>query len=514
MSMDLRTLFQRSAQFHSASPAVIDASGSYTFAQCWTRGVQLANLLIERGARPGDRVASLDGNSIQAVDIWIACAVGGFVRVPLYSRDSRRSQAVMVDNVAARVLVINEEDEELIAATADGELLQPDIVIVRGDDYAMLLAEHSASVPDVAIDEDDICLIRHTSGTTGKPKGVPNTHRQWLALSRDCGSFIPRVQSGDTFMHVAPTSHASGYFTPLMWAAGACQVMPPGAKPDMVLDWFMKHRVHYTFMPPPLLNMIVRQAEETGVRVAGLKALLIGSAPISAELIRRAAAVFGQECMHQIYGVSEAVTPVAMGPEEWFANPPGSVPFHSIGRPLPGAGVEVRDEENRPLAIGAEGELAIRCDGQMTGYFGNTDAVRAQTAERIVDGWIRTGDMARIDSNGYVYLLDRKSDLIISGGFNIYPAELERVIAEHPDVIEATVFGVPHETWGETPWAVCYVTDEATATEADIVDLVREHLGSMKKPTRVFFVREPLPRNPVGKIQRRAVRDTLTTGTS
>lgn len=509
--MDMRTLFQRSAQFHGDASAVIDSSGCYTFAECWTRGVQLANLLLQRGARPGDRVASLEGNSIRATDIWIACAVGNFVRVPLYSRDSRRSQAVMIDNVAARVLVIDQEDDELIAATQEGELRKPDIIVVRGGDYPALLAESSARVPDIAIDESDICLIRHTSGTTGKPKGVPNTHRQWLALSRDCVSFIPPAQPGDTFVHIAPSTHASGYFAPMMWAAGACQVMVPSAKPDVVIDWLIKHHARYTFMPPPLLNMIVRQAEESRVRVTGLKALLIGSAPISAELVRRAAAVFGSECLHQIYGVSEAVTPVAMGPAEWFADLPGSIPLHSIGRPLPCADVEVRDEENRPLPIGTEGELAIRCDSQMTGYFGDTDEVRAQTAERIVDGWIRTGDMARIDRNGYVYLLDRKSDLIISGGFNIYPAELERVIAEHPDVIEVTVFGIAHEKWGETPWAVCYVTDSATVVESDIVDLVRDQLGSMKKPTRVHFVREPLPRNPVGKIQRRAVRDTLIT---
>jgi acyl-CoA synthetase (AMP-forming)/AMP-acid ligase II len=192
-----------------------------------------------------------------------------------------------------------------------------------------------------------------------------------------------------------------------------------------------------------------------------------------------------------------------MGPEQWFAEVEGSTPIRASGMVMPFSQVAIWDEDNNPLPQGETGEIAARADGQMTYFWNNPDA----TAERIVDGWIKTGDIGRIDRNGYLYVVDRSDDMIISGGYNIWPSELEQVIAHHPDIIEVAVFGIPHPKWGETPLALCMVRSGHQVTETEIIERVAEELGSYKKPAKVIFQTEPLMRSPVGKITRKAMRE-------
>jgi acyl-CoA synthetase (AMP-forming)/AMP-acid ligase II len=193
---------------------------------------------------------------------------------------------------------------------------------------------------------------------------------------------------------------------------------------------------------------------------------------------------------------------VFMGPKEWFSEAPGSDPVVAAGRVTPFAELEIRDDENKPVPNGTEGEIAIRCDGQTKEIWNEPEMTR----QRIVDGWVLTGDIGRLDDNGYLYVVDRKDDMIISGGFNIWPAELESVIVEVPGVREAAVFGVPHEKWGETPLALVVTEEDAELAEEDVIEACRSRLGSYKKPTEVRFRHEPLPRSVVGKIQRKELR--------
>jgi acyl-CoA synthetase (AMP-forming)/AMP-acid ligase II len=206
--------------------------------------------------------------------------------------------------------------------------------------------------------------------------------------------------------------------------------------------------------------------------------------------------------MYQGYGQTEALPVCMMGPQEWFSDLEGSEPLRSAGRPLPFADLEIRDDDNLPVATGMEGEIAIRCDGQMPGFWQDEEL----TASRLVDGWVLTGDIGKFDQNGYVYVLDRKDDMIISGGFNIWPAELENVILDHPDVVEVAVIGIPHPRWGETPLAICVVKEGAAVTATDIQALCGDRLGSYKKPSEVVLRTEALPKSPVGKIQRKVLR--------
>ena len=197
-----------------------------------------------------------------------------------------------------------------------------------------------------------------------------------------------------------------------------------------------------------------------------------------------------------------------MAPQQWFAEIEGSEPLRACGMPLPFAELEIRDEANRPLPPGETGQIVVRCDGQMSGFWEDPAATR----ERLVDGWVLTGDIGRIDANGYVYMLDRAGDMIISGGYNIYPAELENVLASHPGVIEAAVFGVPDERWGETPTAVCVIDGKTAVSERELIALCTERLGSYKKPRQVVLRTEPLPKSPVGKVRRKELREPYWAG--
>ena len=197
-----------------------------------------------------------------------------------------------------------------------------------------------------------------------------------------------------------------------------------------------------------------------------------------------------------------------MNSNQWFADTVGSNPLRSCGLALPFSEVEIWDEDNNPVAPNEVGEIVARSDGMMSEFWNNPEA----TAERIVDGWIKTGDLGKLDTNGYLYVVDRADDMIISGGFNIWPAELENVLAGHADVLEVAVFGVPHERWGETPHALCVVSEGSSVTAEELTEFVSNDLGSYKKPGGVTLTTEPLPKSPVGKIKRKDLREPFWVG--
>jgi acyl-CoA synthetase (AMP-forming)/AMP-acid ligase II len=252
--------------------------------------------------------------------------------------------------------------------------------------------------------------------------------------------------------------------------------------------------------------MLAAETTATTRDLSGLECILVGGAPITDATANAGRRVFG-DVLFQIFGQTEAVPLTLMTPAEWFGEHEGSTPMRAAGRVLPFARVEARDEDGNVVPLGCEGELWAQVEGQMREFWGDDEHTRRMTRERLVDGWVRTRDIGRIDVNGFVYILDRADDMIVSGGFNIWPAELETVINDHPDVVEVAVFAIPHEKWGEAPMAVCRVEEGAAVTEDEVIALVVEHLGSYKKPSRVEFTTDPLPKTVVGKLMRKALRD-------
>ncbi|MFG2039816.1 class I adenylate-forming enzyme family protein [Dactylosporangium sp. NPDC048998] len=498
--LDVRTAMRRSAQFHSDLVAVRSGGRELTFATAWQRGVRLANALGELGVKPGDRVAVLEDNSLEAADFYVGTAAGNLVRVPLYRRNSAESHAYMLKHTQCKAVVVSQQ----YAHELDGvDRKLPGLrVIVRDDGYEEWLAGFSDEDPDPVVGLDDVFIIRHSAGTSGRAKGVAYTHRAWMSATRDWFYQLPPVNMGDSMLHVAPISHGSGYLFLPIWLGGGLNVLAPSFDGRQVIDDLRDDRITHFFAVPTMLADIVERVGGEPQDLPALKVVMVSGAPISEKTARAAHRVFG-DTLYQMYGQTEAVPVTFMGPQEWFRDRPGSNPVLSAGRVMPFAELEIRGEGNQPLPVGEQGEVAIRCEGQMTGLWGDPE----QTARRLVDGWVLTGDVGRLDARGFLYILDRVDDMIVSGGFNIWPAELERVISALPGVREVVVVGAPHERWGETPVAEVILEEGAEVPAATVVAACREQLGAYKQPGRVVFRTEPFPRSPVGKLQRKAVKE-------
>ncbi len=504
--MDVRSMMRRAARFYANREAVVWRDRRLSFAEAWTRGLRMANALIDLGLRPGDRVGVLEDNSIEAADIFLGAAAAGLVRVPLYPRNGREAHAHMLGHTGCRVLVVAENHAHEIDGLID-ELPDLERVIVRGADYEDWLAAQSDTDPDVAIDPEDNYIIRHTGGTTGQSKGVAYTHRAWLAAGRDWFYLYPPVEPGDKCLHVGPISHGSGYLFVPVWLGGGSNVLLDHFDVGQTIDLMEREGIGYMFMVPTMLNAVnhfpgVRQRDWSK-----LKCILISASPIADDTALTAREIFG-DALYQGYGQTEVLPVAMMGSRQWFAEVEGSNPMRACGMTLPFAELEIRGEDNEALPYGEVGQIAAKTEGQMKGFWNNP----AATAERLVDGWVLTGDIGMLDENGYLYMMDRADDMIISGGFNIWPMELENVITDHPAVIEVAVFGVPHERWGETPMAVCVTDGKTAVAEQEIIDLCAERLGSYKKPSRVQFTTEPLPKSPVGKVKRKDLREPYWAG--
>ncbi len=504
--MDVRTQMRRAAQFNRDRPAVITEDRVLSFSDAWERGCRLANGLLALGVRPGDRVGGLEDNNLAAADFFIGCAVGGFCRVPLYPRNSPEAHAHMLEHTGATAVRAYSAHAAGVVGL-DGWLADLAHVLVRDGGYEDWLAAQPADDPDVRIGEDDWYVIRHSGGTTGRAKGVAYTHKDWLLVCRNWAYPIARIEPHSVVGHAGPISHGSGYLFLPGWLHGAANLLFGAFEPGKVLELMERHRMSHMFVVPTILAALTRHPTATTRDWSALRAFVVGGAPITDDTALSAHAVFG-DTLYQGFGQTEALPLAFMGPQEWFGDIPGSTPLRAAGRVMPYAELEIWDEDANALPIGSEGEIVAKVEGQMRGFWGDPEL----SAVRIVDGWVRTGDIGRIDANGYVYVLDRADDMIISGGFNIWPAELETVLCDHPAVVEAAVFGVPDDRWGESPVAVVCIDGTTPVTEAELIELCRDRLGSYKKPSRVEIRTEPLPKSVVGKLQRKALREPYWAG--
>jgi acyl-CoA synthetase (AMP-forming)/AMP-acid ligase II len=496
---------RRSAIFHRDLVAIRSGGRQLTYGQAWERGIRLANALTGLGLDAGDRVAVLEDNSIEAADFYLGTAIANVVRVPLYRRNSAEAHEHMIRHTGTKVVVVSEEYAHEVAGLdqkVDGLR-----IVVRDSGYDSWLAAQDATDPDPAVSLDDVFIIRHSAGTTGRAKGIAYTHRAWMSATRDWFYMLPPADMGDPCLHVGPISHGSGYLFLPIWLAGGVNILASKFDAPTFLGTLRDERVAYFFAVPTMVADIVGRTGGQRQDLPSLKVVMVSGAPISAKTAAAGHGVFG-DTMYQMYGQTEAVPVTFMGPHEWFSPLEGSDPLRAAGRIMPFAELEIRDEHNRSVPTGAEGEIAIRCEGQMTGLWDDPE----QTAARLRDGWVLTGDIGRLDEHGFLYVIDRVDDMIVSGGFNIWPAELEQVISALPGVGEVVVFGVPHEKWGETPLAEVILDDGAELDEKAVIEECATHLGSYKKPGRVVFRTEPFPRSPVGKLQRKVIREPYWAG--
>ena len=499
----LATLTRRAHERYANRAAVHDGDGWLTFAQLGAMARRTANRLLRLGCRPGDRVVIALENRPEVLAVEHALFLTGMVRVAVSSRLHGREIAGIAEDCGSAVVVCEPGHLEPLAGADTRAIVAPG----GGDvDLAALVGPGaSESAPPVPGPEPgDIAALMYTSGTTGEPKGAIVTHRAWVAMVRAFWAELPPCGPGDVVLHAAPMSHFGGSAGSAYTFRGAAAVPVRRFDPDRVLHLLDEHRVAALPLVPTMLNALTAAAEATGTRPASLRAVPYGGAPIAAQSLVRAEAVFG-EVLYQCYGLSEALAPLTVLPAREHRGAAGQPPpahLASAGRPVAEVELSIVDDQGDEVAAGVDGEVRVRGDVVMPGYWGRPD----QSTEVLSDGWFRTGDIGHLDADGRLYLVDRRRDVIVSGGFNVYPSEVERVIAELPDVREVVVFGVPHERWGEGVAAAVVRRPGSTLSADDVVNACRSRLAGYKKPVLVEFA-DHLPVSSTGKLHRREIRD-------
>ncbi|MGE3621689.1 MAG: class I adenylate-forming enzyme family protein, partial [Acidimicrobiia bacterium] len=438
----------------------------------------------------GDRVALVADAGLVYFDVYLAAAWIGAAVVPVNTRLAGPEGDYIVGHAEPALAVADAAHLDLLPAGA------PFPVVDCGSDA---YAEMAAGDP-VAVDAEDrdVALIIYTSGTTGRPKGVCLTQAA-LAFNALASGVGQRFVPDDVFLSLTPLYHAAcatRVYTMLL--DGQCNLVLPRFDEARALRAMEEHGVTSTLVVPVQLRRLVECPSFAATDLSRLRLVMYGAAPTDDGLIERARAAFGK-VLHQGYGLSEAVTNLtAFGPEDHELIDERPELLGSCGRVTPGVAIELRDGDGRVVPDGEVGEIWVRTDKVMAGYWRDP----AATAETVVDGWLRTGDLARRTADGYFFIAGRAKDMLISGGVNIYPLEIEAVLYEHPSVVDAGVIGVPDERWGEVPAAFVTLRPGAAWDEAEVRAFCEQRLSRIKVPSR-FTVIDEFPRTENGKIRKR-----------
>jgi fatty-acyl-CoA synthase len=485
-----------------------------SFAQFDVLTNRVANALQATGVRPRERIAYLGKNSDSYFELLLGAIKANVVMAPVNWRLAGPEIAFIVEDCKAPVLFAGPEFIELV------DRIRPQLPSVRSFvateggapgwlSYAAWRDAQNGEDPRVEIDRKDIAIQLYTSGTTGKPKGAMLSHANFFNLvetGRDQKPDWNKWSEDDVSLVAMPIFHIGGSGWGVMGLYhGAKGVIAREFDPTKVLDFFEQSGITKLFMVPAAMQFVVRQPRAREVDFSRLKYMLYGASPIPAALLKECIEVF--KCgFVQMYGMTETTgTIVALPPEDHVE---GLERMRSAGKAMPGVELAILDVNGNRLPPGEVGEIATRSGSNMAGYW-NLPEATARTLGS--DGWLRTGDAGYMDADGYLYIHDRIKDMIISGGENIYPAEVESAICDHPDVAEVAVIGVPDDRWGEAVKAIVVMKQGKEATAADIINFTRERIAGFKTPKSVEFI-EALPRNPSGKILRRHLRDPYWVG--
>jgi long-chain acyl-CoA synthetase len=492
----LLTPLRRAAQVGSTRTAVTCGEVQLTYGQTWDRCCRLISALRALGVQNGDRVGVVGPNCHRYLEIYQAVPGAGMSIVPLNPRHTPAELRYALVDSGAKVLFSGLRDADL------GDTVEH--VFDLGEGYETLLASaRPADLPE-DLPEDAVAGLFYTGGTTGAAKGVMLTHRNLLANAMHFGVCWPFTVD-TTWLVIAPLFHAAGSIAVLatVWNAGH-HVLLPAFDPARALDLIESQGVTATLVVPTMLAAISDEQLARPRDVSSLRYLSHGGSPCATETLRRAHAAFPAAELLHIYGATETAPIATLMPHEERLL--GSPRERSCGQPAVGVDVAVVDVEGARRPPGEVGELAIRGPNVMVGYWNKP----AETAAALVDGWYRTGDLGYQDDDGFVYLVDRAKDMIVTGGENVYSTEVEEVLYRHPAVLEAAVFGIPDPQWGE---AVHAVVVPRTAVGADeLMDHCRSLIAGYKVPKTIELRSEPLPKSGAGKLLKRELREPYWAG--
>lgn len=481
--MQIGSLIRRAALHYGDAPCLTEGLRTLSFREFDAATDRVGNALLDRGLHPGDRVAVILPNSIDCLIAYYAICKAGLVRVQLNVRETLENHRYKIADSGACAVIHN-----------GGEDLGAEISITQEELVHMI--DQGRNAP-CAVDRglDEPLRLGYTGGTTGKAKAVTLTTRTDLVeLSVFLTDLIPELQRGDTFLHAAPIAHASGAFFLPSLVRGVHSLVMTKFDADAFLDLAGRSRARFTFLVPTMIAMIL---EAPGIATAELAfhRIAYGAASIAPSLMRRAEQRFGR-IFSQCYGQAESPMAITcLRPEDHDR-------VGSCGRPFSVVEVAIFDEQDRPLPPGERGEIVCRGPQTMAYYWNRPE----QTADAFRNGWLHTGDIGYMDADGFFYIVDRKNDLLVSGGYNVYPREVEDVLLGFPGVVEAAVVGIPDERWGDRVVAV--VAGQAQLDHDAMMQFARDHLASYKRP-KAIEVWSELPKSAANKILRRTVRDRL-----
>lgn len=508
-------LFSWPAKMYPDRTAIVFEGKRITYQQIESRSNRLANGLNRLPGSKGDRVGILLANSLEAVEAIVGVAKSKRAMLALNARHTAQEHTYVFNDSEAQTVIFGKEFWNIIEEVRNEAKGVRNFICVgrKGPGvlgYEEWLSEQATNEPREEINPDDIDRIHYTSGTTGRPKGAVSTYRIGGARIRNIlANLDEAISPEDINLNVGPLTHAAGLVMTSYYIKGATNVILPRFDLELILRTIQEERVTNLLLIPTMIVMLLNHPEIRQYNLSTLKGIYYGTSPISAQKLKEALSVFGR-IFRQNYGLTEAPQPITVLRKEDHIVEGTEEEVHrlaSAGRPVLGVEVRVVKENGEDVAPGEIGEILIRSDTVMQGYWKLPEA----TTAALKDGCLHTGDMATVDAKGYVFIVDRKHNMIISGGFNIYPHEVEEAINKHPAVLEAAVIGVPDEIWGESVKALVVLKQGQKATEKEIVEVCRKNLASYKKPKSVEFVSE-LPRNPYGKVLYNALKEKYWKG--
>lgn len=517
--MALIDFFDRGWLINPSGVAYRCGEHSWTFDEAGRTTCRIANALLADGLRKEATAAVLSPNDPLA---WM-CVLGiwraGGAWVPMNPKQPVADNIVLLDRFDVEVVFYAAAVADQVAVMRTKLPRVRRWIVIGGDgagpdaDLHDWVAAQPDTRPDVVHRMDDVVAVAPTGGTTGLPKGVMNTNRsfttmvvhQMMALTYPADELAVNLAA-------APMTHTAGLFSLQASARGGSTVVIPDARPDGILDAIEQHRVTELFLPPTVVYRLLELLETRAADTTSLRYVMYAAAPMSVDKLRQGIERLGPVFM-ECYGQMEAPAAISfLRPDEHLVG--GSVApddrLSSCGRPYPLVTVAILDPvSGQALGAGETGEICVRGDLVMKGYYQDPE----RTAETVVDGWLHTGDLGHLDAEGFLHLTDRKKDLIISGGFNVYPNEVEQVLWSHPAVQDCAVVGAPHPDWGEAVTAVVELNAGAAVDEAELIALCRRQLGPVRTPKRIVFT-DQLPRSANGKVLKKDVRASFWAGQS
>ena len=480
------------AQVAAGSVAVIDGDTTLTYAQLHQDCRLLAGTLVALGLKHGDRVAILAANSHYYLTTYIGVPAAGFVVVPLNTRHADAELLYALQDSGARILITDREPGQLSNCV--------ERVIRIGAEFDGLLQSADECELGAGVAETDLAGLFYTGGTTGKSKGVMLSHRNLIANTFHYLAAVPQ-RSDDVMLVMAPLFHAAGSNGVLanVWTLGT-QVTLAAFDPAVALDLIERHAITETLGVPTMLSAIAEEQHARPRRTDSLRMIAHGGSPIATEILRRTHSAFPSAELVEVYGATELspLCTVLLNEQDLIDSPRA----RSCGRPITGCTINICNTDGAEVDRGEIGEVVVRGPNVMRGYWNKAE----QTAAVLKDGAYWTGDLGYMDADGFVFLVDRSKDMIVTGGENVYCTEVEEVLYKFPAVLEAAVFGVPDVKWGEAVWAVVVPRADQTIDSDALIEFCRKNIAGYKVPKGIDVRLEPLPKSGPGKVLKRELR--------